>query len=82
MKTYNFNINNADYKVTINNCILDIYDSKGCKVSDSIAIADIYVDDEKFIKALVDCVLGAAAKKAESQKLIDDAMKKLGLVAY
>lgn len=82
MKTYNFNINNADYKVTINNCILDIYDCKGCKVSDSITIADIYVDNEKFIKALVDCMLGAIAKKAESQRLIDDAMKKLGIEAY
>lgn len=77
MKTYNFNINNADYKVTINNCILDIYDSKGCKVSDSIAIADAYVDNEKLIMTLVTCILDVISKKAITQKLLDEAVQKL-----
>ena len=80
MKTYNFNINNAEYKVTISNCILDIYDSNGCKVSDSIAIADTYVDNEKLIMTLVTCVLDVLEKKAMTQKLLDEAIQKLKAV--
>jgi len=79
VKSYVFNIENCIYNVNISDNIAVITDSTGNKICDDIEIADIYIDNEVVIKALVECHVECNNKMTEAEQSIEEAMKILGL---
>lgn len=79
VKSYVFNIENCIYNVNISDNIAIITDSNNNKICDNIEIADIYIDNEEIIKAIVECHIECNNKIAQAEQSIEEAMKILGI---
>lgn len=78
-KSYVFNIENCIYNVNISDNIAVITDSTGNKICDDIKIADIYIENEELILGVVKAHLACNEIYKQSDKLMEEALKKLGL---